>query len=98
MPLFFAGTWFVLTILRQDWDLAGARLYSYAALIGAGAGVASEILQKPLRRDASWEDVLADVVGVVCALAIYAAISRRERLSTAARAAAVLIALGCIAA
>ena len=98
MPLFFAGTWFILSILRQDWDLAGARLYVYAGLLGLGGGLASEVLQMPLRRDASWEDVLADSVGVVCALAIHAAISRREKLTTAARAAAVLIVLGCVAA
>ncbi len=63
-----------------------------------GAGAVSELMQKPLRRDASWEDVLADAVGVVCALAVHAAVSRREKLSGAARATAALIALGCIAA
>jgi hypothetical protein len=98
MPLFFMGTWFILSILRHEFEFSGAKLYAYAALIGVGAGFVSELMQKPLRRDASWEDVLTDAVGVVCALAIHAALSRRVKLTTAARAAAVLIALGCIAA
>ncbi len=97
VPLFFVGTWFILTLLKHEWELEGVRLYAYAGFIGAAAGVVSEVIQKPLRRDASWEDVFADCVGVVCALAIHAAVTRRERLSGAARATAALIALGCFA-
>jgi hypothetical protein len=97
MPLFFIGTWFILSILRHDFGFSGAKLYAWAALIGVGAGFVSELLQKPLQRDASWEDVFNDAVGVACALAIHAAVSRREKLTTATRAAALLIALVCIA-
>lgn len=97
MPLFFIGTLFVLSILRHEWSFAGLRLYAFAGLIGLGAGILSELMQWPLRRDASWEDVFADGVGVVCALAVHAVVSRREKLSGATRATAALIALGCIA-
>lgn len=98
LPLFFIATWFILSILSYDWEMSGVRLYGYAGLIGVAAGFASEVMQKPLRRDASWEDVLSDTVGVICALAVHAAVSRREKLTPAARAAAILIALGCLAA
>ncbi len=98
MPLFFIGTLFILSILRHDWELAGVRLYAYAGLVGAAASVASEVMQKSVRRDASWDDVLADFVGVICALAVHAVFSRREKLTTATRAIALVIALGCIAA
>ena len=96
MPLFFVGTLFILSLLRHEWELEGVRLYAYAGLIGTAAGLVSEVIQMPLRRDASWEDVFTDAVGVVCALAVHAAVTRRERLSGAARATAALIALGCI--
>ena len=46
MPLFFVGTLFVLSILRHEWELEGVRLYAFAGLIGAAAGVASEVMQK----------------------------------------------------
>ena len=98
MPLFLVGTLSILSLMRHEWDLEGARLYVYAGLIGAAASVGSELLQWPLRRDASWEDVFADCVGVVCAIAAHAAVTRREKLNGAARATAALIALGCIAA
>ena len=98
MPLFFIGTFFILSLLRHEWSLDGVRLYAYAGLIGAAAGLASEAIQRPLRRDASWEDVFTDTVGVVCALAVHAAFTRREKLNGAARATAALIALGCIVA
>lgn len=98
MPLFFIGTWFILAILRHDWDMTGVRLYAFAGLIGVVAGLASEIIQKPLQRDPSWEDVFADAMGVLCALAVHAAISRREKFSGATRATALAIALGCIVA
>jgi hypothetical protein len=97
-PLFFIGTLFILSILRLDWELAGVRLYAYAGLIGAAASGASEVMQKSVRRDASWDDVLADVVGVICALAVHAAVTRREKLTTATRSIALVVALGCIAA
>ena len=98
MPLFFIGTLFVLFFLREDWDLAGFRLYAYAGLVGAAVAIASEMMQKGVRRDASWDDVFNDMVGVVCALAVDAAFTRREKLATSTRVAAGVVALGCIAA
>ena len=98
MPLFFTGTLFALSILRHDWEAAGTRLYAYAGLIGAAASVASEMMQKAVNRDPSWDDVLADLVGVVCALALHAVVNRREKFTTATRASAALVALACIAA
>ena len=95
-PLFLIATLAVLVMLRHDLRIEGARLYALAGLIGGGAGLLSEIVQKPLRRDASWEDVFADVVGVVCALALYALFDRRTGLSRSTRIAASFVALVCI--
>ena len=67
----------VLFALRDHPRFRGARLYALAGMIGAGAGFLSEVIQKPLARDASWEDVVADTIGVVCALAVYALFDRR---------------------
>lgn len=97
MPLFLLGTLFVIGILRHDFKFEGGRLYAFAGLIGAGAGLLSEVIQRPLRRDASWGDVFEDVVGVVCALAIHAAVDRRIHLRGAARGLVVLVALVCLA-
>jgi hypothetical protein len=97
-PLFLIGTLFILSILRQDFRVDGARLYVLGGLIGAGAGVASEIIQRPLRRDASWDDVLADCIGVLLALALYALFDRRRRFGAATRVAVLLIVGGCTAA
>ena len=67
----------MLFVLRDDPRIRRVCGFTrYAGLIGAGAGFLSEVIQKPLRRDASWEDVVADAVGVVCALAVYAAVRR----------------------
>jgi len=95
-PLFLLATLAVMLVLRHDLRIAGARLYALAGLIGLGAGLLSEIIQKPLRRDASWEDVFADAVGVVCALALAALFDRRAAITRGTRVAASLIALGCI--
>jgi hypothetical protein len=94
-PLFLLGTLFVIGILRHDFRLEGARLYALAGIIGAGAGLLTEVIQKPLRRDASWGDVFEDVLGVVCALALHAAFNRRSPMRGAARGAMVLVALAC---
>lgn len=95
-PLFFIGTLFVLAILRHDFRMPGLRLYTFGALIGAGAGFLSEVIQKPMRRDASWEDVAADCVGVLLALALYAFFDRRSEIGGKTRAAALLIVAGCL--
>jgi hypothetical protein len=96
MPLFLFGTLFVIGVLRQDFKLEGARLYAFAGLIGVGAGFLTEVMQMPLRRDASWGDVAEDVVGVVCALALHAALTRPTRLRIAARGLLLLIATACV--
>ena len=97
MPLFFLVTLGLLIVLRNDFKVEGVRLYVLAGLIGAGLGVLSEIIQQPLARDASWEDVLSDSVGAVCALAVYALFDRSSRISRAMRLIALLVALGCVA-
>lgn len=95
MPLFLLGTLFILAILRHDFHIEGARLYALAALIGVGCGFLSEVIQKPLRRDASWEDVFADAMGVLIALGLYALFDRRSALRSGTRLAAFLIVTGC---
>jgi VanZ family protein len=96
MPLFFVGTFFVISILRSR-GIEGARLYATAGLIAAGAGFLSELIQKPLQRDASWEDVFADTVGVICALAVHVLFVQRDKVSRSVRVPAVVIALACFA-
>ena len=97
-PLFLIGTLFILSILRHDFRIEGVRLYAFSGLIAAVAGLTSEVIQGPLGRDSSWEDVLADCVGVLLALALYALFDRRRRLGTAARVAVLLIVAGCLVA
>jgi len=96
-PLFLVGTLFILSILRHDFRIEGMRLYAFSGLIGAGAGLLSEIIQRPLRRDASWEDVFADCVGVMLALALYALFHRRRSLGIGTRIVVLLVVLGCTA-
>jgi hypothetical protein len=96
-PLFFLVTLGVIFTLRGDPRFAGARLYAIAGLIGAGAGFLSEVIQRPLHRDASWEDVAADAVGAVLALAVYAMFERRSPLRRRHRVAAALLACACVA-
>ena len=96
VPLFLLATIAVLLVLRHDFRIEGARLYALSGLIGMGAGLLSEIVQRPLRRDASWEDVFTDAVGVVCALALLALFDRRPGVGRATRITASLVALVCI--
>jgi hypothetical protein len=97
LPVFFLVTLGLLIVLRSDFKIEGARLYSLAGLIGGGLGFLSEVIQEPLARDASWEDVFSDAVGVVCALAMYALFDRRSRLSRMTWVVALVVALGCVA-
>jgi hypothetical protein len=94
-PLFLVGTLFILTILRHDFHVHGARLYVLAGAIGVGCGFMSEVIQMPLRRDASWEDVFADAMGVLLALALYALFDWRSAFRGRTRLAALLIVAGC---
>jgi len=96
-PLFFLVTLGVLLTMREHPRFQGIRLYALAGMIGAGAGFLSEIIQKPLARDASWEDVAADAVGAVMALAVYALFERRTKLRVWQRLAALAVALSCVA-
>lgn len=96
MPLFFVGTLLILAILRRDMGFEGLRLYVLGGLVAATAGVLSEAIQKPLRRDASWEDVVADIIGVLLALAVYAMFDRRTRMHAMTRAGALVVIIGCL--
>jgi hypothetical protein len=96
-PLFFLVTMGLLFVLRGDVRFAGARLYAVAGLVGIGAGFLSEVIQKPLARDASWEDVIADVLGVILALGVYALFDRRSHLNRWHRFAALVAVISCIA-
>ena len=96
-PLFFLVTLGLLLYLRDDSRFTGARLYAVAGLVGAGAGFMSEVIQRPLARDASWEDVAADAIGVVLALAVYAMFERRTALKRWHRFVAFVVAISCVA-
>jgi hypothetical protein len=97
MPVFFLVTLGLLIVLRTDFRFEGARLYALAGLMGAGLGFISEVIQEPLARDASWEDVFSDAVGAMCALAVYALFDRRSRLTRATWLAALVVAVACVA-
>jgi len=96
-PLFFLLTIGLLFVLRDDRRLRGMRLYVVVGLIGSFAGLMSEVIQRPLARDASWEDVLADVVGVFLGLAVYAMFERRSAFRQWHRVLALVIAISCLA-
>ena len=87
----------VLLAMRDHPRFQGASLYALAGMIGVGTGFLSEVIQKPLARDASGEDVFADAVGAVLALAVYALFERRTKLRTWQSLGALAVALSCIA-
>jgi VanZ family protein len=97
VPLFFLVTLSVFFVLRDDPRFAGARLYLIAGLAGIGTGFLSEVIQRPLRRDASWEDVMADALGAICALAVYALFDRRSALKRWHRVVMLGVAVTCVA-
>jgi VanZ family protein len=97
LPVFFLVTFGLLIVLRSDFRIEGKRLYALAGLVGAGLGLLSEVIQKPLARDASWEDVFSDAVGAVCALAVHALFDRRSRIPRVAWVLALVVALAGIA-
>jgi VanZ family protein len=96
-PLFFIVTMAALFMLRDRPRLRGWRLYVAAGVIGVGSGFLSEVVQRPLARDASWEDVGADALGAIGALAVYALFERRSALRGWHRLVALLVAVGCLA-
>ena len=96
-PLFFLVTLGVLLALRANGRYTGAKLYLIAAAIGFGAGFLSEVIQRPLARDASWEDVFADAVGTVSALAVYALFDGRSNLRRWHRFAALIVVVASLA-
>jgi hypothetical protein len=96
-PLFFLLTLGVINALRDKPRFAGARLYVVAAIVGIGTGFLSEVIQMPLARDASWEDVAADAVGTILALAVYAFFEGRSRFHRGHRVVAALVACVCVA-
>jgi VanZ family protein len=96
-PLFFLLTMGLLFVLRDDRRFGGVRLYAVAGLIGASAGFLSEVIQRPLARDASWEDVGADAIGVLLALATYAMFEKHSPLRRWHRFAAFVVAISCVA-
>lgn len=96
LPVFFLVTIGLLIVLRQDFKIEGLRLYAFAGLLGAGLGFASEVIQRPLARDASWEDVFADLVGAVSALSLYALFDRRTRIARGTRLLAFVVSLACL--
>jgi VanZ family protein len=96
LPVFALVTLGLLIVLRNDFKMEGARLYALAGLLGAGLGFASEVIQRPLARDASWEDVFSDAVGAVTALALYALFDRRSQLRRGTRWLALVVAVACV--
>jgi VanZ family protein len=95
-PLFFLVTMGVIYVLRGDERITGVRLYALAGVAGAGMGLLSEVIQRPLARDASWEDVFADVIGTVGALAVYALFEKRSPLTRLHRLIALMVGVVCV--
>jgi VanZ family protein len=95
-PLFFIVTLAILFMLRDRPRFAGWRLYVAAGAIGIGLGFLSEVVQRPLARDASWEDVGADAIGSICALAAYALFDRYGGVRRWHRVLAGVVAASCL--
>ncbi len=95
-PLFMLLTLGVMLILRNDFRMQGVRLYGLAGLVGVAGGFLTEAIQKPLRRDASWEDVIADALGVLLALAVFALFDRRPALPRYVRVLSFGVVLLCM--
>lgn len=103
LPLFFLITLAVLFVLREWRPFKSGRfhdvyLYLAAGLAGIGSGFLSEVIQRRLSRDASWEDVYSDAVGAVCALAVHALFHRTHTIGRWRRAiaAAIVVAVAVI--
>ncbi len=96
-PLFFLVTMAAFLMLRDRPEFAGWKLYAASGVIGVGLGLLSEIVQRPLARDASWEDVGADAIGAVGAVAAYALFDRRPARRNLRRLFALVVAIGCLA-
>ena len=95
-PLFFIVTMAALFMLRDRPHFLGWRLYAAAGAIGIGTGFLSEVVQRPLARDASWEDVAADATGPPVALAVYALFDRRSALRGWHRLVAPGVGIACL--
>jgi VanZ family protein len=95
-PLFFIVTLAILFMLRDRPRFAGWRLYVAAGAIGISLGFLSEVVQRPLARDASWEDVGADAIGSICALAAYALFDRHAGVRRWHRVIAAVVAASCL--
>lgn len=94
-PLFMALTLGFLAVLSRDFNLTGAKVYVISAILGLGGGIATEIIQIPFHRDASWEDVADDALGVVLALALYALFDGRTRMGRFMRFVALCVVVAC---
>jgi hypothetical protein len=102
MPLFFLITLGFLLVLRdyawfRSGPARGGWLYLVGALVGMGGGLLTEVIQKPLHRDASWDDVFADAIGALCAVGLYALFDRRTTLKRWHRLLAAVVAVACMA-
>jgi hypothetical protein len=95
-PLFTVGTLCILVVLRYDYSVTGWRLYLFAFLLGTGGGLLSEAIQAPLHRDASWEDAIADAVGALLALGMYAFVDEWSRPRRWWRAGALAVMAACV--
>jgi VanZ family protein len=95
-PLFFIVTLAAVFMLRDRPRFAGWRLYLAAGAIGIGLGLLSEVVQRPLARDASWEDVGADAIGAIWALAAYALFDRFAGIRRWHRVIALAVVASCL--
>jgi VanZ family protein len=96
VPLFFVVTLAAIFALKGKPRFGGWRLYVAAGAIGIGLGLLSEVVQKPLARDASWEDVGADAIGAMCALAVYALFDKASGIRRWHRVVATLVMVTCV--
>lgn len=94
-PLFMLITLGFLVVLSHDFKLTGLKVYVIAALLGVGGGLATEIIQIPFHRDASWEDVADDALGVLLALALYALFDGGMRMSRLWRFVTLCVVVAC---
>jgi len=96
-PLFALVTLGLLIVLTRDFRMAGVKAYVVAAVLGVAGGIATEVIQIPFHRDASWEDVADDALGVLLALALYALFDRRTGIARGLRVIAFALVIACTA-
>ena len=91
VPVFGLVSLAILSMTPTSWP--GSQRFGLALMGSVLLGVLTEAAQIPMQRDASWEDLIADVAGAAGLLAFAYAVSRKQIIGviSAISAAAILL-------